>query len=104
MDFFLVVSTPTQYVVSALNLHGVIEANADFIFWVAFLIQGCMWFKLFDWLRLFQKTAIYPILLTEVFYDIAPFIVMMVVILGFFGNGLNIFQSMTTYSGHPDLQ
>ena len=88
---------------SALNLHQVIEANADFVFWLAFLIQSCMWFKLFDWLRLFQLTAIYPILLTEVFWDIGPFIVMMVVILGFFGNGLNIFQAMTTYSGHPDL-
>ena len=29
-----------------------------------------MWFKLFDWLRLFKRTAIYPRLLTEVMYDV----------------------------------
>ena len=59
-----------------------------------------MWFKLFDWLRLFTKTAIYPILLREVLYDIYPFVIIMLVILGLFGNCLFIFSSLAVYEGN----
>ena len=62
-----------------------------------------MWLKLFDWLRLFERTAIYPILLKEVFVDIGPFILMMLVILGFFGNGLYIFSAITAHGGSAEL-
>ena len=58
-----------------------------------------MWFKLFDWLRLFKRTAIYPRLLTEVMYDVGPYMLMMLIIFGFFGNGIFIFHSFLTYKG-----
>lgn len=62
-----------------------------------------MWFKLFDWLRLFSATAIYPILLREVLLDISPFITMMLIVLGLFGNGLYIFSAIAVYNGHTKL-
>ena len=62
-----------------------------------------MWFKLFDWLRLFSKTAIYPILLGEVFRDIYPFMIMMGIILGLFGNGLYIFSALVVFDGYPEI-
>ena len=62
-----------------------------------------MWFKMFDWLRLFARTAIYPILLREVLFDIYPFIVMMLIILGLFGNGLYIFNYRALFKGEEEL-
>ena len=58
-----------------------------------------MWFKMFDWLRLFSITAIYPILLREVMIDVLPFGLMMLIIFGLFGNGLFIFNAKAIYSG-----
>ena len=62
-----------------------------------------MWFKLFDWLRLFSVTAIYPILLREVLYDIYPFIIMMAIVFSLFGNGLYIFSALAVYDGYGEL-
>ena len=71
--------------------------------WVVFVNQSTMWFKLFDWLRLYGNTAIYPILLREVALDIYPFIITMLFILGLFGNGLSIFSYMTVYFGYGEM-
>ena len=73
------------------------------IIWQTLGCQITMWFKLFDWLRLFSKTAIYPILLREVLIDIFPFIIMMLVVLGLFGNCLYIFSSLAVYEGNTEL-
>lgn len=73
------------------------------LIWLVFGNQIAMWFKLFDWLRLFSQTAIYPILLREVSKDIYPFILTMLIILGLFGNSLSIFSSFSVYLGHAEL-
>ena len=65
-----------------------------------FANQVAMWFKLFDWLRLSSRTAIYPILLREVVYDIYPFILTMLIILGLFGNAMTIFSSFAVYKDY----
>ena len=65
--------------------------------------QLAMWFKLFDWLRLLSKTAIYPILLYEVLIDIWPFILTMVIVLCLFGNFLYILNGLVVYQGEPAL-
>ena len=62
-----------------------------------------MWYKLFDWLRLMHKTAIYPILLQEVLIDIFPFLRTMFIVLCLFGNGLYILSSIVVYEGNPEL-
>ena len=71
--------------------------------WQTLGCQIAMWFKLFDWLRLFTVTAIYPILLREVLLDIWPFVMMMFIVLGLFGNGLYIFSGLSVYDGHGEL-
>ena len=71
--------------------------------WQTLGCQIAMWFKLFDWLRLFNVTAIYPILLREVLLDIWPFVMMMFIVLGLFGNGLYIFSGLSVYDGHGEL-
>ena len=58
-----------------------------------------MWFKLFDWLRLFERTAVYPVLLSEVMKDVGPYMLMMLIIFGFFGNGIFVFHSFLTFTG-----
>ena len=75
-----------------------------FFFGQVFLIQTMMWIKLFDWLRLFSKTAIYPVLLHEVVYDIAPYMIMMAIIFGVFGNAMFIFHAKLLYDGSQSLQ
>ena len=70
-----------------------------YIIWLTLFNQLAMWFKLFDWLRLFSSTAIYTILIEEVIYDIYPFVVTMFVIIGLFGNILYIFSSLAVYDG-----
>ena len=73
------------------------------LIWQTLGCQIAMWFKLFDWLRLFTLTAIYPILLREVLYDIYPFVIMMLIMFGLFGNGLYIFSAIAVYDGHGQL-
>ena len=63
------------------------EPTSTWKFYWILLVQSCMWYKLFDWLRLFKQTAIYPVLLIEVLIDIAPYGLMMLIIFGLFGNG-----------------
>ena len=67
------------------------------IIWQTLGLQLTMWFKLFDWLRLFSYTAIYPVLLKDVLIDIFPFVVMMVVIISLCGNCLYIFSTLAMY-------
>lgn len=62
-----------------------------------------MWIKLFDWLRLFEMTAVYPILIHEVFFDMYPFMITMMIVLGLFGNGLFILSNIVTYRGKEAL-
>ena len=63
------------------------EPTSTWKFYWILSVQSCMWYKLFDWLRLFKSTAIYPVLLIEVLIDIAPYGLMMLIIFGLFGNG-----------------
>ena len=94
---------PLILVASVLPRYGITLWEPKYIIWQTLGCQISMWFKLFDWLRLFTKTAIYPILLREVMYDIYPFVIIMVVILGLFGNCLYIFSSLAVYEGNDSL-
>ena len=88
---------------SILPNYGITLMPPYVIIWQTLGCQISMWYKLFDWLRLFSQTAIYPILLREVLIDIYPFVIIMIVILGLFGNCLYIFSSLAVYDGNPQL-
>lgn len=75
------------------------DSSLHFLLVQVFTVQTLMWFKLFDWLRLFGRTAIYPVLLQEVLQDILPYGVMMMIIFGLFSNGMFIFQARAIYEG-----
>ena len=50
----------------------------------------CLWFKLFDWLRLFEKTAFYVRLIYLTLESIQEFSVIMVIVLMMFGSAVHI--------------
>ena len=103
IDTYLMLQVPLILVFSIAQYAGIELVSQKLIIWQSLGCQISMWFKLFDWLRLFTITAIYPILLREVLYDIYPFIIMMLIVLGLFGNGIYIFQAMAIYDGHGEL-
>ena len=103
IDTYMMIQVPLILVASILPRYGITLWQPKYIIWQTLGCQISMWFKLFDWLRLFTKTAIYPILLREVLYDIYPFVIIMLVILGLFGNCLFIFSSLAVYEGKPSL-
>ena len=55
-----------------------------------------LWFKLFDWLRLFEETAFYIELLFKTLYDIRVFIIIFIVTLAMFGSSMFMLQSNAT--------
>lgn len=103
IDSYLMVQVPVIYLVSVLHHLEVAFLSQRILIWQTLGCQIAMWFKLFDWLRLYSVTAIYPILLREVLYDIYPFVIMMLIVLGLFGNGLQIFSTLAVYEGHVQL-
>ena len=76
---------------------------ARVVFVQLFIVQIAMWFKMFDWLRLFNRTAIYPVLLQEVLVDVLPFGLMMLIIFGLFGNGIFIFNALSMHEGDKSM-
>ena len=71
---------------SAIETHRVIAAFSMII----------LWFKLFDWLRLFEETAFYIELLFKTLYDIRVFIIIFIVTLAMFGSSMFMLQSNAT--------
>ena len=63
--------------------HRVIAAISIFI----------IWFKLFDWLRLFEETAFYLKLIFKTLSDIGTFIVLFIVGLAMFGSAMFMLQN-----------
>ena len=55
-----------------------------------------IWFKLFDWLRLFEETAFYIKLVSKTLFDIRVFIILFLVGLAMFGS--SIFMLHNNYS------
>lgn len=109
LDVALIFGQPLNLLATEIHylaVHGsYIWSDSDkgfspFIFFgFVFFIQTAMWSKLADWLRLFTKTAVYPSLLKAVMIDVTPYMLMMLIIFGFFGNGFYIFHSYAKYKG-----
>ena len=55
-----------------------------------------LWFKLFDWLRLFEETAFYLKLVFKTISDIGTFIVLFLVGLAMFGSAMFMLQNNDT--------
>ena len=66
----------------AKSTHRVVAAFSIFI----------IWFKLFDWLRLFEETAFYLKLVFKTLSDIGTFIVLFMVGLAMFGSSMLMLQ------------
>ena len=99
IDLFKIISAPLIVLISFLKYKDLLQSSHDIaLMWLVFCNQVAMWLKLFDWLRLYDSTAIYPIVLREVIKDIAPFIITMLFVIGLFANGLSIFSNMIIYS------
>ena len=77
------------------NLHK----EYPFLYTMAFAIQTSMWIKMFDWLRISAKTAIYPMLIREILRDVGPFVILMLNIFCLFGSGTYIFTSYAVFTG-----
>ena len=60
------------------DVHRVVAAFSLFI----------IWFKLFDWLRLWEETAFYIKLITQTIEDINVFAILFIVGLAMFGSGM----------------
>ena len=71
---------------SAIETHRVLASFSTII----------IWFKLFDWLRLFEETAFYIELLFKTLYDIRVFIILFLVALAMFGSSMFMLHSNST--------
>ena len=97
LDTVLVLIVPLILIATIAQRSESPIVHPEWVMWMTLFCQLAMWFKLFDWLRLLSKTAIYPILLYEVLIDIWPFILTMVIVLCLFGNFLYILNGLVVY-------
>lgn len=76
---------------SARNTHRVVISFSLFI----------IWFKLFDWLRLWEDTAFYIKLISQTISDIGVFSIIFVIGLAMFGSGMFLLQNNMDQSESP---
>lgn len=100
LDAYLVISVPIIILTTVLEISNTPIMSQKMLLWSTCFLQVAMWIKLFDWLRLFRITSIYPILLYEIFVDMYPFLITVFCVLGIFGNSLSIFSSIEVYDGY----
>ena len=59
-----------------------------------------LWFKAFDWMRVFRQPAFFILLIRQTLYDILSFLLLVAIIIMFFANWLYIFN-MSERSIYP---
>ena len=59
---------------------------------IAAFVIAFMWIKVFDWLRLFEKTSFFIRLITETFADIGYFMIIFLAALGSIGCSMYMLQ------------
>lgn len=82
IDLTALVLTPT-IIICSMTAEPFITLNALRV--MAAIDSCCMFIKMFDWLRLFEGTAFYILLVAETLSDIKPFMVLLFTALLMFG-------------------
>ena len=113
LDIVLIISQPVNLLLTLFHYIDQGDYSQDsndsnltsplIYFILVWAIQSAMWFKLFDWLRLFSQTAVFPVLQKEVLKDVTPYMLMMLILFGFFGNGIYIFHSFAKFKGDSGM-
>ena len=92
IDSYLTVQVPLVFSASVLRFMDIDFMSEKLLIWQTLGCQIAMWFKLFDWLRLFETTAYIILLVKQTIIDIGYFMIIFVAALFMFGNTMYMFE------------